>query len=80
MTNLSKGQTALLNAYIHQQDTEVARALFAAPFISDTDYSTMRTALLSWVTDSQTGNLTGKNEDDSTFTYSAIGSLPIPPR
>lgn len=81
MIQLSKGQTALLNAYINQVDTEVSRAIQLLPAISNSDYSSLASNLQSWIDASQTSNnLQGTNDDGSHFYYDGIDQFPIPPR
>lgn len=77
---LSKGQTALLQSYINQQDTQVSRANFTAPYISNGDYNNLMDALGDWIDLSQTGDLTGTNENNTTFTFSGIDQFPRPKR
>lgn len=77
---LNKGQTALLLSLLHQQDDEVSRFLFAAPFISNEDYDEIESDVDTWIAASNTGNLYGTNEDNSTFQFDGIGSDPIFPR
>lgn len=81
MVQLSKGQTAALNAYIHQTDTEVSRAFQLFPGISNNDYANFASSLQSWIDASQTSNnLQGTNDDGSHFYYDGIDQFPIPPR
>lgn len=80
MTTINKQKTAMLNALIHQVDTEVSRFMLAAPFISNNDYAQIYSDVSSWVTLSQSGQLYGTNEDNSTFQYDGIDQVPIYPR
>lgn len=77
---LSKGQTALIQSYMHQTDTQVSRANFTAPYISNGDYNNLMDALTYWIDLSQTGDLTGTNENNTTFIFSGIDQFPRPKR
>jgi hypothetical protein len=77
MIQLSKGQTALLQSYINQTDTQVSRANFSAPYITDTNYNNLVDAIEAWVLESNTGELRGTNENSTTFTFSGIDQFPI---
>lgn len=72
MITLSKSQTALVQAYIHQQDNEVSRFMFAAPFISNTDYNNLMDMLDEWIIESNEGQLIGTNDNNTTFTFGGI--------
>ncbi len=78
MITLSKGQTALLQSYINQVDTQVTRANFSAPYITTTDYNNLMDALDAWVAESNNGELRGTNDDNSTFTFDGIDEFPTP--
>ncbi len=80
MITLSKGQTALLQSYINQTDTQVSRANFSAPYISDTDYNNLMDAIELWVEESNTGELIGTTENNGTFTFDGIDQFPIEKR
>lgn len=77
MIQLSKGQTALLQSYINQTDTQVTRANFSAPYITDTNYNNLMDAIEVWVDESNTGELIGTTESNTTFTFSGIDQFPI---
>lgn len=77
---LSKGQTALLQSYINQTDTQVSRANFAAPYISNQAYNSLMDELGDWIDLSQTGDLNGTNENNTTFTFAGIDQFPRPKR
>lgn len=80
MIQLSKGQTALIQSYINQVDTQVTRANFSAPYITNTAYNNLMDALDAWVSESNTGELRGTNENGSTFTFDGIDEFPSPKR
>ncbi len=80
MIQLSKGETALLQSYINQTDTQVSRANFSAPYITTTDYNNLMDALDSWVSESNNGELRGTNENNGTFTFDGIDQFPIEKR
>jgi hypothetical protein len=77
---LSKGQTALLQSYINQTDTQVSRANFAAPYIANQAYNTLMDEIGDWIDLSQTGDLNGTNENNTTFTFAGIDQFPRPKR
>lgn len=78
---LNKQKTALVNAYIHQQDTEVSRFMFAAPFITDTDYNDLMDELDECIDLSNNDELYGTNEDNSQFQFTGIDpAFPTPKR
>lgn len=80
MITLSKGQTALLQSYINQVDTQVTRANYSAPYISDTNYNNLVDAIEVWVEESNTGELIGTAENGGTFTFDGIDQFPISKR
>ena len=77
---LNKQKTALFQAYQNQTDTQVSRFMFAAPFISNTDYNNLMDDLDAWVAEMNNGNLNGTKEDNTTFTLSGIDTFPRPRR
>lgn len=77
---LNKTQTAILLSYINQVDTQVSRANYGAPYITDQAYNALVDLLDEWVELSQTGNLIGTNEDNTTFTFAGIDQFPRPKR
>lgn len=78
MIQLSKGQTALLQSYINQTDTQVGRANFSAPYITNTDYNNLMDALDTWVAESNNGVLIGTAENNTTFEFDGIDEFPTP--
>jgi hypothetical protein len=78
---LNKQKTALLSAYKNQVNDEVSRFMYAAPFITDTDYNAIVDDLDVWIPLANAGNLTGTNENNTTFTFGGIDSdTPRPKR
>lgn len=78
MITLSKGQTALLQSYINQVDTQVTRANYSAPYISTTDYNNLMDTLDTWVAESNNGVLIGTAENNTTFEFDGIDEFPTP--
>lgn len=77
---LNKQKTALLQAYQNQVNTQVSRFMYAAPFISDTDYNALMDEIEDWLAEQSNGTLYGTNEDNSTFQFSGIDQFPRPKR
>jgi hypothetical protein len=71
---LNKQKTALLSAYKNQQNDEVSRFMYAAPFITDTDYNAIVDDLDVWIPLANAGTLNGTNENNTTFVFGAIDS------
>ena len=80
MIQLSKGQTALLQSYINQTDTQVTRANFSAPYITNSDYNNLMDAIEVWVVESNEGELHGTTENNSTFTFDGIDNVDPQPK
>jgi len=76
---LNKQKTATLLAYLHEQDSEVTRMNYAAPWISNAEYNALRQEFLDWIVGYQAGDLYGTAEDNSTFQFSGIDQFPVPP-
>lgn len=76
---LNKQKTATLLAYLHQQNDEVTRMNYAAPWISNAEYAALRQEFVDWIVGYNAGDLYGTNEDNSTFQFTNIKDFPILP-
>ena len=76
---LNKQKTATLLAYLHEQDSEVTRMNYAAPWISNAEYNALRQEFLDWIVGYQANDLYGTKEDGSTFQFTNINDFPILP-
>lgn len=77
---LNKQKTALLQAYQNQVNTQVSRFMYAAPFITTSDYNNLMDEIEVWLVEQSNGTLYGTNEDNSTFQFAGIDNFPRPRR